>query len=73
MRIDMPTCDFSYCRAYTDGNCHAIESRRGTCEYRIINKAFELSCKELTEELDSSLPFQMNRFEKKAVKELQNK
>jgi hypothetical protein len=56
-----------------DGNCHAIESRRETCEYRIINKAFELSCKELVEELDSSLPFQMDKFETKAAKELQTK
>ena len=33
----MPICDFSYCRAYMDGNCHAIDSRRESCEYKLLS------------------------------------
>ena len=70
MLIDKPTCSFTECRKNHDHNCFASEGYRQGCDFRVINKAFELVCGAFAEELDSSFPHQMRRFEDKAVKEL---
>lgn len=36
MRVDLPQCNFKYCKYSLDSNCTAGEVRRERCEYRIL-------------------------------------
>lgn len=46
MRIDLPFCNFQYCRYHFDGNC-TKQSRYETCDFRETNEELEKKNEEI--------------------------